>query len=120
GWSTRDGQSVVTAAFTSEAAIREEAYRLVAEDNWGHLAGDYYRLPDPGTEPTVLAVADPDSTAASQDPDPFARTHAWVLDAARTAPGRVGLVVFVALIGLVIALRVAVSSKRVRNAERRS
>ena len=119
GWSTRDGQSVVTAAFTSEATIREEAYRLVDEQNWNDLAGDYYRLPEPGAEPTVLAVADPDSTAASQNPDPFVRIHSWVLDAARTAPGRVGLVVFVALIGLVLALRLAVSSKRARNAERR-
>lgn len=119
GWSTREGQSVVTAAFTDETLIKEEAYRLVAKTAWNRMAGDYFSLGQPYKEPKVLAVADPDTTATSQNPDPFARVHAWAMDAARTAPGRVALVIFGALVALIISMRLAVASRRAREAERR-
>lgn len=119
GWSTREGQSVVTAAFTNEQLIKQEAYRLVSETSWRKMAGDYFSLGQPYSEPKVLAVADPDTTATSKNPDPFARIHAWVLDAARTAPGRVGLVIVAALLALIVSMRLTAGSRRARDAERR-
>jgi hypothetical protein len=41
------------------------------------------------------------------------------MDAARNAPGRVGLAILAVLLCLVVMLRIATSSKRARKAERR-
>lgn len=119
GWSLREGQSVVAAAFPDEEHILKNARRLVSEDTWSKLAGDYLVMPASGAPAYSKAVANPDSTAAASDPDPFARIHAWTQDAARTAQGRVGLVIFATIFLLAIAMRLLVSNDRVRKAERR-